>query len=1660
MQPRVLILSSALDTAPRSIHLARPMTVAEVVEAQQVALDLPTIAVISDAAGVSRPVMRGEWHVRQVTPGHQLAFVPVPAGGSLKSILSAVAGIALAVFAPWAAGALAGAMGFTAGTAAFNIASGLIGAGIMIAGQFVLNRLLPQQSNTGLTAESVYTARASSNRAMPNEVIPGLYGLLRYPPPYAARPYAEFVDNDQYLYQLHCLSVGYVDPKQWEIGDTLVWTAADGFQGSFAGGDTQIEIIRPGDQIKLFPANVVTASTVDGQQVPDSPEWLGPFAVSAPGTKVNRIACDYVFTLGLVHINKKGKASHVSRTVTAQYRRIDNSGNPIGSWATLFSVEHNAATRTPQRFSKSADVPNDRYEVRFGASGADNSDDTGSSSTLNRIVWAGLRGYVEGFVTPPNVTLVATRIRATEHLSSAASGQYLFTCQRRLPRWSASTGWSAPVATRNPAWAVADMLRSLGIADDEYDLGWLATYANLWETRGDRFDALFDRRWQASEALDAILRAGRSYHVRLGSIIGFVRDEPRQVKRMAFGPDSVVRGSIRRHDVWFSEDAPDHLEVVYLDGETWTEKTVVTAIGAIGHDKPQQLSLFGITGHDHAWREGIFQTGENAYRRSFRTFQVEREGRMLVRGDAVVLADPLHELAGFARIRALAGNVLTLDRPFELDGPTPIKPSETYHVQLRDRFGKEWGPCKLAAIDGDTVTLDAADRAIVEAQHGPLANRLPNTAKQEPAHVTLLAGEDQLFSGLLVEARPVGSEHWEITLVNDDQTVHTLDQTEIKPSPWTPPAMVAPAPDKPALKGLYASLQRGTLVLELHAGWQPAPGAEYYVGEISYDDDAAVLGDAATWTPVHNGAATRLIAQASPQPVTLRVAPIGKLQGDWSYTSVVAVPGLYLPDEVVDPILQKAADEVADQMDWMKSDSPLFGLGQQVIGNGDAIVAERAERMVEVGVLASRARDLQIAIDKTVFALAETNLAQKRELVLVREDLVSVDESARTFALDQINQAVGPGSAVVGRMTAIEAQAATDYAALTGAIQTVQQTSLDAVTGLATSQQAMRIQLVGGYTGNDINQVTDGLLYQSHQGWISETQAIVRSIDQIVAGVGNASLFDPIREWSWTDTVAGWTGNGAPTVTNGWLRPADHASDPYLVSPAGLAVNGARYKQVRLYVRKFGAPDWEGYLWWRRVGDTTWDASRRVSITEAVYLDDQGAITLNVDWSGTIDSVRLDLSAAQTASAGFELKNFMIGEPSPGASRAMVTAIQDALASQILAEAGRRETLSVILTGLADPTGATLPDLTQGLIHEEALTRAEDDAAITSLVAAVIAQLENPVTGLNALAQAQTTTRSDVSALGDEVSAHTSAISDLVAGIATLDNVKANTSITDAIKATVEQMGGGMSTAMLASAIRSLNNTLDQLAFAQSGLVLAGKSDRNKMSALVAQVDQQATSRIDATDDQVTLHGQILDRIRLDMGGLAGLDLVQDLAGRVTTTESGIENIGTRLVSINGSIDTLQTGKANVQAVNDLGTRIIANEEGLQALSQALIDVNTSVGRITVGGRLKMESLANSADGWNRIGFLSSADNGVSFAEAALLLESRTSGTVRSRVALKSAQTVIIDSQGNVLALFGDDGVTMQSIRLGDLEFDRLKSRNGKLFLRGYDDFADIRMFT
>jgi hypothetical protein len=697
-------------------------------------------------------------------------------------------------------------------------------------------------------------------------------------------------------------------------------------------------------------------------------------------------------------------------------------------------------------------------------------------------------------------------------------------------------------------------------------------------------------------------------------------------------------------------------------------------------------------------------------------------------------------------------------------------------------------------------------------------------------------------------------------------------------------------------------------------------------------------------------------------------------------------------DAILPGLIAEVDQHVTEMLDWLDSDSPIFELGQEVSANTDAIVAERAERMVDVGGLADRWRDLYETVNRTAFSVAQNWIAQKREFVVVREELADVDAGAKSYADDVVNLAVGPGSALAERLTTIEASAEADYTLLSGAIDTVQQVALNAVTDEATARQALRIQLVGNYTGNDINQVTSGLLYQDRQAWISETQAITRAVDGLAAGIGNASLFDWIKDWSWESTLLGWTGNGTPTVANGWLRPANHASDPYIVSPADLGVNGSLYKQMRLYIRKTGNPVWDGYLWWQADSDTTWDVARRVAITEPTYIDGQAAVTVNAEWTGTLNRIRIDLSGAQTANDYFEVSYVYIGRPSPGASQAQVSGVQQALASQILAEATSREALSVALTGLADPTGATIPSLTQGLLYDERVARVSGDEANTQLIQGVAAQIDDPSTGLDALAQVQSTMQGQISSLDGVVTVMGQSIDDLLLSVDDLETGKADIGITDGLQAQINQMGGGEGLSLIAEAMRSMRLTVDRLALGQAGAWLAGQNDRRELGNIVADVHQEATSRIDVTDDQVALHGRILDQINLDLGGKAGLDIVSALDGRVTATEGEIVNIGTSLVSINASIGDLETGKADASAVNGLTNRVTSTEAGLQSLSEALIGVDARVDGVSAEGKFRVAATATETGALSTLGLSVAATASGATQQAAMLMSARSDG--------------------------------------------------------------------
>lgn len=195
------------------------------------------------------------------------------------------------------------------------------------------------------------------------------------------------------------------------------------------------------------------------------------------------------------------------------------------------------------------------------------------------------------------------------------------------------------------------------------------------------------------------------------------------------------------------------------------------------------------------------------------------------------------------------------------------------------------------------------------------------------------------------------------------------------------------------------------------------------------------------------------------------------------------------------------------------------------------------------------------------------------------------------------------------------------------------------------------------------------------------TESLAQQIGQISAGTG--SQFDPAKIWYFDSTVEGWTGNGTPTIVDGWIRPANHATDPWVQSPGSLGVNPSSYRFVKMRIRKFGAPGWAGQLRWRGTGG--FNDTNMVTVAEPAY-DANGIATLefdNIPWltEATMNQFRLDLSTKQDATNYFLIDWVALGRPTPGAGMAALQAETTARVQGDQAEATARETLAAQIRG-------------------------------------------------------------------------------------------------------------------------------------------------------------------------------------------------------------------------------------------------------------------------------------------------------------------------------------------------------------------------------------------
>jgi hypothetical protein len=855
---------------------------------------LPTTCEIN-----GEPVLRAEWRRRRIKLGEQLRFLSYPLGsdgGGAKQIIGLVALVAVAAFATFITGGGAAALlgaGFGAGT--FGAAA--LGAVVGIGGSLLINALTaPKQGATnapGATQDQIYSVAAQGNAARIGQPLPVWYGRLKRYPDFAAAPWGEFVGNDQYLNVLLSVTMGSMEYEAIYIDDTILWTQAAGITPGYA---CDIALYEPGAAVTLFPVNVDQSAEVSGQQLPSGfgtsgglfnaigevfggssdrapGGWLGGFVANPAGTLAQSIAIDFVFPAGCFTYNQdNGEVGYSTVGLTCEYAPCDDAGVQTGAYAQLFFIERSYAAQSPVRDSVKADVTPGRYIVRFRREDAELAGQDGS----NAVIWAGLRTFLQGNNSFPDVSTIAIRIKATQ--STQGSYKLAVLGTRKLPVWNGTA--FATQATRSNGWAFLDAAVNAqygsGLPISKVDFNAVVSFAAGCAARGDTFDYCFSTAIAVPEALDKILTAARARHFWLGDTVSVVRDEWRDVPTMMLTDREIVRDSTQISFQMLGEDDPDAVVVEYVDEETSGIASVQYPpdSGTFTASNVDTRRIDGVTIRANAHKEAAFYYLVSIYRRETPQIQVEYEGRAITYGAVVRLQTELPEAYGYGgAVVGADGNTLTLD-------PAPVWDQGPFYIRLRRPNGRTFGP--VLATEGSAPSiahLDASSLTGAEsAQSISLAAVLAREEGAEYPSFELGTGVSSSRLCVVLGGVPNG-DLCTLSLVVDDERVHTADLGD----PPVLPVAQYPANDKlPLIVGLNANYGQGAIEPKLSASWFPAPGAIYYIADVSYDSGQ-------TWQQVYEGQGNVFSQVVTLAALTLRVQAVNTtLKGPYSTVSVPA----------------------------------------------------------------------------------------------------------------------------------------------------------------------------------------------------------------------------------------------------------------------------------------------------------------------------------------------------------------------------------------------------------------------------------------------------------------------------------------------------------------------------------------------------------------------------------------------------------------------------------------------------------------------------------------------------------------------------------------------------------------------------------------------------
>lgn len=527
--------------------------------------------------------------------------------------------------------------------------------GLAVGAYLYANSQTPNDSGVGKT---VYSFSAGNNQLRLGSPFVEHFGRFRAYPDLAQQSYIQNVDNDQYMYFLGILGVGEYDVEGVFIDQTPLTDYAD----------AEYNILAPGDTPTLIPVLVWTSNEVSNQEL--KTDWV-TYVVSAPLTEIDYVEYDITFPGGLLRIDNDGDPAGVTVTIQTEVRTVDDFGDPISGWTTLESRSYSASSKDPLRFSRKLAAPLGmaRYEFRARRTSASSQ----KSTTMDRAILSGLRGYGAPHPDYGDLTLIEAKIKATDQLNGNAASQINIVATRKLGAVSGSGISGTLTATRSIVDAAAYMVTSENAGKQSVsilDLTGLAALRASLETLEYHFDYRFTERSSVMDAAAKAATCGLSIPCMPGGRFSLIKNESSSPV-CAFSADN-----LRNLEIVITPPTPDTPTCVlvrYTDPDTWDEEIVFCFDEEGSDDTPLEITLDGCTDRQQAFEIGMFLYWQTKFERVGVSFTTGLMGYIPPLLSKVVVPNKNTSWGASGLIMAVDAPKIWLSEPVDFQGESEGK---------------------------------------------------------------------------------------------------------------------------------------------------------------------------------------------------------------------------------------------------------------------------------------------------------------------------------------------------------------------------------------------------------------------------------------------------------------------------------------------------------------------------------------------------------------------------------------------------------------------------------------------------------------------------------------------------------------------------------------------------------------------------------------------------------------------------------------------------------------------------------------------------------------------------------------------------------------------------------------------------------------------------